>query len=385
MELPHAAIVGLGFMGRTHLQALRRLGVAVEGILGVSAEEGARFAQNNHVQRVYTSFDEITADPKVNVIHICTPNYLHYPMAKAALEHGKHVICEKPLAIRSAESGELVELAEKSGLAGVVNYNLRFYPLVQDARARVRAGDLGDVRLIQGGYLQDWLFLPTDWNWRLEAESGGDLRAVADIGTHWMDCLMHITGLKIIEVLADLATYIHTRYRPYQQVETFASKLVSTADGEPVEMHTEDIANLMFVLDNGARASVTISQISAGRKNHFWFDIYGSKASMSWGQENPNVLWLGFREKPNEMIIKDPALMHSEVRSSAMFPGGHAEGYPDTFYQLFQNVYSTLASGKLPDKDLVPTFTAGHEEILLCEVIQRSARERRWMSTRDIG
>jgi predicted dehydrogenase len=205
MARQYAAIAGLGFMGRTHLQALRRLGIEVAGIIGVSAEEGQKFARDFHLDYIYRDFDELIVDKQHNVVHICTPNNLHYPMAKAALKAGKRavsgdVIREKPLATNSQETRELVDLAEVKGLTAVVNYNLRLYPLCQEARIRLQSGEVGEVYLVHGGYLQDWLFLPTDWNWRLDAEAGSS-RVMADIGTHWLDMITWLTGHEVVEVM----------------------------------------------------------------------------------------------------------------------------------------------------------------------------------------
>ncbi len=379
MSYPQAAIVGLGFMGPTHAQALRRLGVPIAGILGIDREEGERAAREWNFAHVYGDFDELLRDPQVGVVHLCTPNYLHYPMAKAALQAGKHVICEKPLAMNSNQSAELVALASQAGLIGVVNYNLRFYPVCQEARARIRAGEAGEIRLVMGAYLQDWLALPSDWNWRLEPELGGTLRAVADIGTHWLDMVSFVTGLQVKALLADLATFIPVRQKPLREVSTFTGKLETPAESQAVEIHTEDVATLLLQFDNGGRGVLALSQISPGRKNYFWWEISGAQASLRWDQENPNLLWLGFRQQLNQVLVKDPALMQPQARAFAAFPGGHAEGYPDTFYQLFRQVYTALQAGKDVDRTLVPTFEAGHRELVLCEAIQRSATERRWV------
>jgi predicted dehydrogenase len=376
---PHAAVTGLGFMGTTHTQMLRRLGIPIEGILGLSAEEGAAAAQKLGIPHVYGSFDELLADPKVDVVHLCTPNHLHYPMAKEALKAGKHVICEKPLAMDSRESADLAILAKNAGRVGAINYNLRFYPLIQEARARIQSGETGDVRIVHGAYLQDWLFLPTDWNWRLTADEGGRLRAVADIGTHWMDMVLWMTGLKVESVLADLKTFIPTRYKPHQAVDTFSNKLSSVEEADPVKITTDDFAAILIAFKNGGRAVLTLSQVSAGRKNYFWWEVSGSKASLRWDQENPNELWIGRREQPNQLIIKDPSLMSPEARSFAAFPGGHAEGYPDTFFQLFRVVYDYIREGDLNKPRSFPTFDDGHQEMLLCDALLQSAQERKWI------
>ena len=379
MVAPHAAIAGLGFMGPTHIQILRRLGIPIAGILGIDREEGEAVAKRMGISRIFQDYTELSESPEVDVVHICTPNYLHFPMAKAALAAGKHVICEKPLATNSQESAELVSLASEKGLTAIVNYNLRFYPLCQEARARIKEGEAGEIRLIHGAYLQDWLFLPTDWNWRLDPVLGGRLRAVADIGTHWIDMVTHLTGLRVSAVLADLATFISTRYKPMQEVSTFVGKLETSNDYKPVPITTEDIGTILLLFENGARGCLTISQISPGRKNYFWWEISGSKCSMRWDQENPNELWLGFREKPNQLLIKDPSLMHNAARPFAAFPGGHAEGYPDTHYQLFKQVYDAIQSGGSVDPSIIPTFETGHTELLLCDAIQLSTQERRWV------
>jgi len=292
---------------------------------------------------------------------------------------GKHVLCEKPLALNSEEGAELVALAKKRRLAGAVNYNLRYYPLCQEARARVQAGEIGDVRILDGDYCQDWLFLPTDWNWRLQPELGGALRVVADIGTHWMDMVTWLSGSKIRAVMADFATFIPLRQRPLQPVETFASKLAQASDSEAVDIRTEDYAAILFELENGAHGNVTLSQISAGRKNHFWWEINGSKASMKWEQERPNELWLGYRERENGLVLKDPSLMHSHTRRYAGYPGGHAEGYPDTHMQLFREFYEYISAGDFNAPQLFPTFEDGWRELVLCQAVLQSAVERRWV------
>jgi len=379
MGFPKTAVIGLGFMGRTHIQSLRRLGVEVAGVAGITESEARKTAEELSIPKWYRNFDEAIADKEIEVVHLCTPNNLHFQQAKKALEAGKHVLCEKPLAMTSNESRELVELAQKAGLMTAVNYNLRFYPICQEARARIAAGDLGTPYLIHGAYLQDWLFLKTDWNWRLEPQQGGKLRVVADIGTHWMDLVTYLTGLKITAVMANFATVHPTRLQPAGEVETFAGKIKKNASSTEVAIQTEDAAVILFQFENGALGNVCLSQVSAGRKNHLWFEISGSKASFHWEQENPNELWIGQRDSPNQILPKDPSLFHPEARALTGFPGGHAEGYPDTFVQVFRQFYAAIATGKLPETGKFATFEDGHHEMLLCEAIERSARSGAWI------
>ncbi len=366
-------------MGGTHTEALRRNNIEINGILGIDLAESRSAAKRMGLPCAYTSLDEVCEDPSVDILHLCTPNHMHFEQARQAILAGKHVLCEKPLGMNSAQGAELITLARQHRRVGAVNHNLRYYPLCQEARARVRAGEVGEVRILHGEYCQDWLFLPTDWNWRLQPKLGGALRVVADIGTHWMDMVTWISGMQITAVMADFATFIPMRQRPLQEVETFAGKLSQAATSERVEIHTEDYAAILFQFDNGARGSVTLSQFSAGRKNHFWWEINGSKGSLKWEQERPNEMWLGFRERENGLLLKDPSLMQPAIRRYAGFPGGHAEGYPDTHSQLFRELYEYIAAGDLEAPRPFPTFEDGWHELVLCEAVQRSATERRWV------
>lgn len=379
MRYPKAAVIGLGFMGRTHIQGLRRLGVEVYGVAGITPDEAKKAADELGIPKWYTSFDEAIEDPEIKVVHLCTPNNLHYSQAKKALQNGKHVLCEKPLAMNSQESSELADLAKKSGLFAAVNYNLRFYPICQEAKARIIKGELGSPFLIHGGYLQDWLYLKTDWNWRLEPKEGGSLRVVADIGTHWMDLVTWLTGLKVTEVLADFSTVHKTRLKPAGEVETYAGKVSENNSSNEVEIKTEDIAVILFRFNNGALGNVTLSQVTAGRKNFLWFEISGSKSAMHWEQENPNELWIGHRDQPNQLLSKDPSLFDASVRPLTGFPGGHAEGYPDTFLQVFRQFYNAIISNKMPENGEFATFEDGHHEMIICDAIRESAIERKWV------
>jgi predicted dehydrogenase len=384
MKNPKVAVIGLGFMGRTHIEALRRLGMQVYGVAGIDEAEARHTAAQLAIPHWYPTFDDAIADPAVNAVHLCTPNNLHFIHARQALEAGKHVLCEKPLAMTPGESRALVALARQTGLVTAVNYNLRFYPICQEARARIAAGEIGAPYLIHGAYLQDWLFLKTDWNWRLEPEQGGDLRVVADIGTHWMDMVTYLTGLKITAVMADFATVHTTRLKPSGEVETFASKIKPNDSTNETPIKTEDVAVILFRFENGALGNVSLSQVCAGRKNFFWFEISGSKSALHWEQESPNQLWIGYREQPNQLLIKDPSLFHPEARLLTGFPGGHAEGYPDTFVQIFRQFYAAIETGKLPETGKFATFEDGHQEMLLCEAIKKSALESRWVKVDEI-
>lgn len=373
------AIVGTGFIGPVHLEALRRLGVPVVGVLGSTPEKSRAAAQSLGLARGFASYDELLADPSVGVVHLTSPNRFHFEQCKQALATGKHVICEKPLATTTRETAELVVLAQRTPVVSAVCYNVRFYPLCLEARQRIAKGQLGQVYHVTGSYVQDWLLHDTDFNWRVLAEEGGALRAVADIGTHWMDLIASITGLEVESVCADLRTFLPTRRRPKGSVETFQSKLGTERETESVAITTEDYGSILLRFKGGASGSFTVSQVNAGRKNCLRYEIAGSSAALAWDSERPNELWLGHRDLPNELLIRDPALLQPEVRPFANYPGGHNEGFPDTFKQLFRAVYGYLKAGDLQAPRPFPTFEDGHREVALCEAILQSHRERRWI------
>lgn len=376
METPRAAVIGAGFVGRAHIESLRRQGIPVVGVLGSSPERGAESAKSLRLERAYRSLEELAADPDADVVHVCTPNYLHAKETSTLLKAGKHVMCEKPLAMDSRESAGLVELARHEKRLGGVTYNLRYYPLCQQARSMIESGAIGEPRLVHGSFLQDWLLYPTDWNWRLETQLGGELRAVSDIGTHWMDLTSWIVGRHINEVCADLATVVPIRKKPRGRVETFRS---SAAETDDVKIETDDYASVLVHFEDGIRGVYTVSQVSAGRKARLWFEIDGSEASLAFDSENANTLWIGRRKSANEELMKDPSLMSAAARGYSAYPGGHIEGYPDTFTQLFKDFYSYIGAGDLKAPRSFPTFEDGHREMVLCDRIALSGRERRWV------
>ncbi len=352
---PRAAIVGTGFMGATHREALARLGVEVVGIVGSSPATST-----------YASFAAMLADPRVDVVHLTTPNDLHHAQALAVLAAGKHCICEKPLAMTARESRALLDAARASGRVHCTNFNQRFYPLVGHARALVGDGQLGRPFHAHGGYLQDWLLYPTDGNWRVDAARGGALRAFGDIGSHWIDMVTHVTSTRVEAVLAELSTFVPER--------------------GGVAVTTEDVAHVLLRLSGGARASMTVSQVSAGRKNLLTFEVDCADGAVSWSSERCDELWIGHRDRPNETLVKDRTLMASPAAALSDYPPGHVEGFPDTFKQLYRAVYAAVEAGAMPAEDeaAFPTFADGHRLNVIGEAVLRSAREERWVQVEEI-
>jgi predicted dehydrogenase len=369
--------IGPAVIGTVHVEQLRRIGVQVRGVLGSTLERGAARADALGVPRGYGSLDEILADASVDVVHVTSPNHLHVPQASAVLAAGKHVVCEKPLAMTAAESATLVDQAEASGKVNAVNFNIRFYPLHQHVREIVAAGDLGYVRFVTGHYFQDWLLHDTDWNWRLEPDKGGALRAVGDIGSHWLDLMAFVSGQPIVSVMADFATFVTARQEPTAPVETFSTE--RSADTVTRPMGTEDAATILLRFANGARGSVAVSQISPGRKNSLQWEIDGSTAGAAWDSETPDHLWIGHRDRPNELLLRNPALMGPAGRAAAALPGGHVEGFGDTFGALFRAIYADVADGRPNPNPAYATFAAGHDEMLVNDAIAESARTGRWV------
>jgi predicted dehydrogenase len=386
-----AAVVGTGFIGPVHIEALQRAGVTVRGVLGSTPEKGAKLAGQYGLEHGYASLRELLDDPRVDVVHLTSPNRFHFQQTLDCLAAGKHVLCEKPLAMNAIESRLLVERARESGLHTAVNYNVRYYPMCIEAMERVRAAELGKTFHVSGSYVQDWLHQETDFNWRVLASEGGPLRAMADIGTHWLDLVQSITGLNIVAVCADLQT-VH----PVRQVHQGSRETFSQASGTepastarttdaylPQPIDTEDYGSVLLRLENGARGVMHVSQVTAGHKNCIRWEIAGQHSSMAWDSRQSEELWIGHRQASNQLLVRDPSLLHGSAKSHAQYPGGHAEGFPDTFKQLFRAFYTQVETGEAGGLLPPPTFADGHREIRLCEAILASAQSGTWVSISD--
>ncbi len=372
------AIFGAGFMGRVHTEAVRRLAnVEIAAVAAISEEEATAFGASAGIDRATADWKSLLADPSIQAIHICTPNVLHYSMAKAALDAGKHVLCEKPLTTATAEARELLQLAESRKRVHCVNHNLRYYPVVQHIRQMIAAGELGEVLVVQGTYFQDWLLYDTDWNWRVTSAEGGSLRAVGDIGSHWMDMIQHLTGLGITALFADLQVFHKTRKRPKRAVETFAGKKLRPEDYEEVPIDTDDFGAVLLRLGDRARGSFAVSQLCAGCKNRFQFEIFGTKCGVAWNQERPDELWIGQRNSPNQLIVKDPSLLAPAAAAFADLPGGHGEGYDDAHKQVFRRFYRRVADPSAPID--YPTFADGLRGMELLDKVKESVSKRTWV------
>jgi predicted dehydrogenase len=379
MKKLKTVVFGTGFVGRIHVEGIRRLGSVEVYAIGVGPEDdGPRLAAELNVERVSADYKKLLQDPAIDAVHICTPNVLHFPIAKAALEAGKHVLCEKPLATSIADARTLADLARQTRLRNCTFHNLRFYPMIQQARRMREAGEFGDVLIVQGTYSQDWLLYDTDWNWRLLSAEGGPSRCLADIGSHWCDGVEHITGQRITSVCADLQTFHKTRKRPKRALDTFSGKALRPEDYEQVPIDTEDYAAVLFHMGDRTRGCFTVSQVSAGRKNSYRFEIFGTKASVAWDGERQDELWIGQRTAPNQLLLKDPALLNAAARSYADLPGGHSEGYDDTFKQVFRRFYQSIERPESTPE--YPQFGDGLRQLTILEAELASHQCRGWVN-----
>jgi predicted dehydrogenase len=368
-------LVGPGFVGAHHIDAVRRLGfVDVVAVAASSDASARRKADALGVPGAYGSFEGLVADPDVHVVHNTTPNYLHVPVILAALARGKHVISDKPLAMTAADARQLLDAANRAGVVHAVTFNYRGNPLVQQAREMIAGGELGHVHFVHGAYLQDWLLESTDFSWRLEPEKGGASSAVGDIGSHWCDLVQHVTGKRIVEVLADLTTVVGTRLKPSGSTEAFARS--GDAAREEVQISSEDLATILVRFNDGAKGCVSVGQVCAGHKNGLWFEVNGRHASVRWLQERQNELWIGRRDSANAVLAKDPSLLGPVARGYAHLPGGHQEAWADAFCNVMRDVYDVIA-GRRPANPRPPafaTFEDGYHSACVVDAVLESHR-----------
>ncbi|TFD93591.1 Gfo/Idh/MocA family protein [Jeotgalibacillus sp. R-1-5s-1] len=377
-KMIRAAVIGTGFSAMAHLETLKRLpGVEAAAIVSRSFEKAEEIAAEYRLAFAYDSIDELLHNPEIDVVHNCTPNVLHYELNKKILLAGKHVLSEKPLALNSEESEELLELARSKNLVHGVCFNYRHYPMIEEARVKVSSHSYGKPHLIGGGYLQDWCLYDTDYSWRMDPDLNGRSRAVADIGSHWCDTVQHVLGQRIVRVCADLSIVHPMRKKPLEgDSSTFSNE--ETDRYEEVQIHSEDAGNVLVQFEDGSKGMFSVSQVTAGKKNHLHFTISLSDGTLEWDQENPNQLWIGKRSEANQLLMKDPGLLTDSARTYAHYPGGHQEGWPDCLKNLMISFYDSVRDSGMGKQDFA-TFEDGHYNMKIVDAILRSSGEERWV------
>ena len=378
MKKISVGVIGSGFIGPVHVEALRRLGfVEVAGIADATKNLAVVAADKMQIPLAYDAWMDLVNDPKIEAVHICTPNHLHYEMVKAALLKGKHVVCEKPLALTVAQGEELCALAKGTGLVCAVNFNYRFFPLMHQVKAMIAKGELGEILSVCGSYQQDWLLYDTDYSWRIEPQFSGTTRAVADIGSHWCDMAQFLTGDTVERVMSDFAIFHKQRKLPDANQKTFEKAERGAAD-RMVAVQTEDYASVLLRFTGGAHGALTVTQAAAGRKNRLYIEVCGTKASIAFDSERCNELWIGHRSRPNEVLLKDASLLHPAAAALCAYPGGHNEGFADTDKQHFAQIYRNFL--QIDEEHTYPTFEDGLQELKLNDAIRRSTETERWES-----
>lgn len=387
MEHIKVGIVGSGFIGPTHIEAIRRLGyVEVVALAERDQKRAEATAARLGIPRAYDDYRKMLLDPEITVVHNCTPNHMHYSINRDVIIAGKHIMSEKPLALTSRESADLVRLAKEKSVVNGVNFNYRQYPLVQHLRASIERGNFGRVLSVHGNYLQDWLLYETDFNWRMMSSTGGRSRVVADIGSHWIDTVQHVIGQEVVEVFADLSTFLPVRKRLKGGSQTFAQRALE-GEYEEVPIPTEDYASVLLRFSGGVRGAVTVSQMSAGRRNSLSFEIDCANSAAAWNQEEPHQAWIGHRDRPNEVVMADPTLISEKARSFINYPGGHNEGWPDALKNGMHTFYSFIKNGKNPavDEKQFATFLDGHKSMCIVEAILESSVSGTWTKIEPIS
>ncbi len=380
MKKYKVAIIGTGYIGVVHIEQLMRLpNVEVVGIADKNTKLASQLAEKYGISKVYNDAGEALADDSIDVIHNCTPNNLHFEINKLAIEAGKEVFSEKPLALSAAQSGELVKLAEAHNTTTGINFCYRYYPVVQEAAARVARGDIGTVYNVMGNYLQDWLLYDTDYSWRLDPSMSGASNIIADLGSHWCDLAQFITGLKITKVMADMRTTLPVRKRP-RSGETLTFAKAGNIEYEDIPITMDEYGGMLLRFDNDTRGTFTTSQLAAGRKCNIDIQVYGAEGSLAWNHERSAELWLGHRDDANQVFFESPILQDESTRHYAKLPSGHPMGYMDAVLNLFSDFYKAIDlknEGSQIDYRY-PDFKAGHDEMLVLEAAIRSKETGAW-------
>lgn len=376
----NVGVIGVGFIGKQHIEAIRRIPkTKIIGIVQDNYDLAKEIAGTYDIEHYYDNMEDLLKLENLDVVHICTPNYLHYPMAKKIIEAGINVFCEKPLSLTSSEAYELSELCKEHNVKSAVNLNYRGNVMVKEMSHRVRNGMIGKPLIGQAQYVQDWLMYDTDYDWHFNPDLVGPSRAVADIGTHLFDLIQYVYGEKIVKVFCELVIAYPYRKEREQLGETFSLKYGDVIATK--EVVNEDAAFLIVELESGVKVSMDISQITGGYKNAVELVVSGSQSSLTWNQEIADKLVVGKRDSGNEIIYADQKYVSKEVRDYISLPNGHAVGWADAFKNSIYSFYRSFESDE--DNEHVD-FTEGYYLMKLVEAALESNKIKGWVVVNDL-
>jgi len=380
MDKVKTAIIGIGFIGAVHIESLRRLGF-VDIIAICDPLEADKKATFHHIELAYYDYKKMIGEIDIDFLHICTPNNTHFEIASYAIERNINVVLEKPMAVTLEEAETLVKMAEKKKVIAAINFHNRLYPAIHFLKNQISTGALGKIISVNGAYLQDWLLYDTDYSWRLISRESGKTRAIADIGSHWIDLVEYTTGLQVSEVMAEFRTVHKERMKPLSAIQTFSKE--KSVEYENIPIDTEDMASIILRFSNGAIGNCFISQMFSGKKNKIQLFVAGTEASAQWDLDDSNNLEIGYRNSPNKIITKDALLMGEKTADIISYPPGHSEGFADAIKQNFKQIYKKYANRELPSD--FATFKDGLREMIICERIFESARKEQFIKIEREG
>lgn len=379
-------VIGAGFTGQQHIEAIRRIpGTEVKALSESNSDVAAKKSEQLGINKYYLDYRDMLRDPEIDIIHNCTPNNMHFTINKDIILSGKHVYSEKPLAVSTDESCKLLELAIEHGVAHGVNFNYRQNSMVQEMRERIVSSDNCRIFMVRGHYLQDWLLYETDYDWRMDPKIGGPSRAVADIGSHWFDAAQFVTGKKIASVFAHLITMHPERIRCRKTNETFSANRSQSCDpdSERIPITSEDAAFIIIKFDDGTPGGLAISQVSAGRKNDIRLAVDCNDYSLEWEQEDPDKLWVGRRDKPNELLYSSSEMLTGNAKRYATLPSGHSVSWHDALRNGINEFYKAIRNDSFrAENQHYATFREGHQIMQIMEACLESSKKNMWVDVK---
>lgn len=377
MEKLKIGVVGTGFIGGKHIEAISRIPeVKLVAVVDSYAPKGMETAEKYGVN-FYASVEEMLEKEELDAVHNCTPTSMHYIVNEKVIKADKHLYCEKPLALDAEEGRKLVQLLQEHPVANGVNLNYRMNALVQDMHDRVASGETGRTFMVTASYVQDWMMMQDDYDWRLDPKVGGASRAIADIGSHLFDTTQFVTGKKITAVNAKLLVMHPTRLQYEKTGGTFSKEKGALKQEIPVV--NEDAASIMVQFEDSTHGLFQVSQISAGHKNDMRIRFDFEKCSYEWRQEENNLLYIGHRDEPNQIKHREASALTERCRRYTGLPSGHPEGWNDVLYQAINAFYHSIMTDTYHAEVPYATVREGAWIMKIIEACLKSDKLGQWV------